>query len=81
MNNLAVWITIILNIIGTIAAIGIAWGIFTTKLANAEKELEKKLDLAVFELHKQGDDKRFDRLEIALSDINKKLDRLIERNA
>jgi predicted translin family RNA/ssDNA-binding protein len=74
---MSVWVAISINLAMTLVAVGVAWGIIKAQVANLEREMQKKVDMAVFELHLKNEDGRFDRIEQQYRDICAKLDNLI----
>jgi hypothetical protein len=72
-----VWIVIAINLAVTLVGIGIAWGMLRAQVSNLENSVQKKVDLAVFELHLHNENGRFDRIEQQYRDICNKLDNLI----
>ena len=72
-----IWINLLINIGTTLLFVGVAWGVLKSKVTTLERDVQKKVDLAVFELHLKNEDGRFDRIEQQYRDISNKLDSLI----
>lgn len=62
-----------------IIGLGVAWGVVKNQQGVNVKEIEKKVDKEVFQMHMQSQQERLSEIKTDIRSIDKKIDKILEK--